>query len=63
MGHDWMFEVLADMKSYAERHGFEALAAKIDETVAVARSEVAGADGGPQGGQGPAAAEPRSKQG
>jgi soluble cytochrome b562 len=41
MGHDWLFEVLADMKAYAERHGMSALAAKIDETEAVARADVA----------------------
>lgn len=41
MGHDWLFEVLADMKTYAERHGMSALAAKIAETEEVARHEVA----------------------
>ena len=41
MGHDWLFEVLADMKSYAERHGMSDLAAKIDETAEVARRDVA----------------------
>ena len=44
MGHDWLFEVLADMRAYAERHDMAALAAKIDETTAVAREEVAAAD-------------------
>lgn len=43
MGHDWMFEVLADMKAYAERHGMSALAAKIAETEEVARADVAAA--------------------
>ena len=40
MGHDWLFEVLADMRTYAERHGFSALVAKLDEAEAVARDEV-----------------------
>ena len=40
MGHDWLFEVLDDMKAYAERHGMSALAAKIEETRKVARTEV-----------------------
>lgn len=44
MGHDWLFEVLADMKTYATRHGFSALATKIDEVEAVARAEIAGSD-------------------
>ena len=40
MGHDWLFEVLADMKAYALRHGLVGLAAQIDETEAVARREI-----------------------
>lgn len=40
MGHDWLFEVLADMKAYATRHGFSALATKLDEVEAVARAEI-----------------------
>jgi len=44
MRHDWIFEVLADMKSYADRHGLVALSAKVDETAAVARAEIAGAE-------------------
>ena len=40
MGHDWLFEVLADIRTYAERHGMSDLAAQIDATEAVARREV-----------------------
>jgi soluble cytochrome b562 len=43
MGHDWLFEVIADMKAYAQKHGMSALAAKLDETEAVARDDVAAA--------------------
>ena len=43
MGHDWLFEVLADMKAYAERHGMSRLVAKIAETEEVARREIAAA--------------------
>lgn len=41
MGHDWLFEVLADMKTYAERHGMSRLVAKIAEAEEVARRETA----------------------
>lgn len=44
MGHDWLFEVLADMKAYALRHGMAELAAQIDETEAAARRDVQAAD-------------------
>ena len=41
MGHDWLFEVLGDMRAYAERHGMQELAQQIETTEAVARREVA----------------------
>ena len=41
MEHDWLFEVLADIKTYAERHGMSDLSAKIAEAEATARKEVA----------------------
>lgn len=40
MGHDWLFEVLADIKAYAEKHGMSALANQIAEAEATARKEV-----------------------
>lgn len=44
MGHEWVIEVLSDLKSYADRHGLVALAAKADETLAIARVEIDAAD-------------------
>ena len=44
MGHDWLFEVLADMKAYADRHGMAELSSKITEAEEVARREVARSD-------------------
>ncbi|MBK5928883.1 hypothetical protein [Rhodobaculum claviforme] len=45
MGHDWVFEVLTDMKSYARRHGFDDLAARLEETEHAARRDISRADG------------------
>lgn len=45
MGHDWIFEVLSDVKAYADRHGLVALAAKAEEALAVARAEIAAEQG------------------
>lgn len=57
MRHEWIFDVLTDLRAYALAHGMVALAAKADEALVVARKDVAQADGGsaPQGGgsQGP----------
>jgi len=44
MRHDWIFDVLSDLKAYALAHGMTALAAKADEALEVARKEVAQAD-------------------
>ncbi len=41
MGHDWIFDVLKDLKSYAEANGLPALAAKADEALIIARAEIA----------------------
>jgi hypothetical protein len=46
MRHEWIFEVLTDMKAYAEKHGLIALCAKVDETLDVARAEIADAEAG-----------------
>lgn len=45
MGHEWLFEVLKDMKAYARRHGLEAFASKLDEAEATAREEAGGGKG------------------
>ncbi len=41
MRHDWIFDVLTDLKAYAVANRMTALAAKADEALAVAREEVA----------------------
>lgn len=52
MRHEWIFEVLEDLRSYALKNGLAATAAKAEEALRVARVEVAQAeDGGtPPGG-------------
>jgi hypothetical protein len=40
MRHDWVFDVLADLKSYAMANGLIALAAKADEALQVAVVEI-----------------------
>ena len=42
MSHEWIFDVLADLRVYAEKNGLHLLAEKTDELLVVARSEVAG---------------------
>lgn len=41
MRHDWIFEVLHDLKAYAQANGLPALALKADEAMRVARAELA----------------------
>jgi hypothetical protein len=43
MRHEWIFEVLRDMKAYALANGLPALALKAEEALRVARAEVSGA--------------------
>jgi len=40
MGHDWMFDVLQDLKDYALANGFLGLAAKVEEAQRIAKDEV-----------------------
>lgn len=42
MGYDWIFDVLEDLKTFADANGMPALAAKADEALKVATQEVAG---------------------
>ena len=51
MGHDWVYEVLADLRAYAMANGLPALAAKADEALQVAKAEIAAqqARQGPKG--------------
>jgi len=56
MRHDWIFDVLSDLKAYAVANGMTALARKADETMAIAREEVGRAnpaDDTPHGGTPP----------
>ncbi len=40
MAHDWIFDVLNDMRSYASKNGLPALAVQLEETLRVARAEI-----------------------
>ena len=40
MGHDWVFDVLRDLRDYALANGFTGLAAKADEALQVAMAEI-----------------------
>lgn len=59
MRHDWIFDVLADLRSYAEKNGLTGLAAQVEVTLRVARAElevgvIAGDDDDPDDGLPPA---------
>ncbi|MFN3643919.1 MAG: hypothetical protein ACK4TB_13480 [Gemmobacter sp.] len=41
MPHDWIIDVLTDMRAYAKLNGMEALAEQIDRTLEIARAEIA----------------------
>ena len=44
MSHDWIFDVLKDLVSYAERNGLPQLACKAEEALQVAADEIAALD-------------------
>ena len=46
MGHDWVFDVLDDLKSYAVANGLHGLAAKTDEVIKIAAEEIGALDPG-----------------
>jgi hypothetical protein len=46
MHHDWVFDVLQDMLSYATLNGLPRLAERVAEALEVAREEI-GSPGGP----------------
>lgn len=55
MRHDWIFNVLADLQSYAEKNDLPAIAAAAKQNLIIARSEIAakyaaeaGSDQGPK---------------
>jgi hypothetical protein len=57
MHHDWIFDVLTDLRSYAHRNGLVALAGQVDLALKTAAAEIAGTgalaprpgDSGPDG--------------
>lgn len=42
MAHEWIFDVLNDMRSYAAKNGLPTLAIQLEETLRVARAEIGG---------------------
>ncbi|MFN4157744.1 MAG: hypothetical protein ACK4GO_04995 [Gemmobacter sp.] len=59
MRHDWIFDVLNDLRSYAIRNDLPALAEQAERTLRVARAEIAslagpGTDDDDEGGAPPA---------
>jgi hypothetical protein len=56
MRHDWILDVLADLRNYARKNGMRDLADQVERTLAVARAEIAAAetseDTGDNGGSG-----------
>ncbi len=45
MANDWILDVLADLKTYAKKNGLPALADQLDETLLIAATEIASAEG------------------
>ncbi len=45
MAHDWIFDVLADLKTYANKNGLSALADQLEDTTLIAATEIASAEG------------------
>jgi hypothetical protein len=41
MRHDWIFDVLVDLRSYALKNGLSRLAAQVEVALCVAQAEVA----------------------
>ena len=47
MRHDWVFDVLKDLRRYAEKNDLPALAARVEAALAVAEVEIAAQDDAP----------------
>ena len=45
MAHDWILDVLADLKAYANKNGLPALVTELDEATLVAATEIASSEG------------------
>ena len=41
MGHDWVLDVLTDLKTFARANGLPTLAAQLEDTAFVAQAEIA----------------------
>ena len=54
MRHDWIFDVLSDLKAYAIQNDLAALAVKVEEAMVIARAEIEaeGPEGGGSAGRG-----------
>ncbi|HHC30157.1 MAG TPA: hypothetical protein ENK80_06325 [Rhodobacterales bacterium] len=52
MARDWIIDVLADLKSYADTNGMPATAASLEETILVAVAEAASQQARDQSGVG-----------
>lgn len=48
MRHDWVFDVLSDLLTYATQNGLPRLAEKVSETIDIARQEIRSLDPGPE---------------
>ncbi|MGS4917876.1 MULTISPECIES: hypothetical protein [Mameliella] len=40
MGHDWILDVLTDLKTFARANGMPSLAAQLDDAAFVAQAEI-----------------------
>ena len=45
MAHEWIIDVLSDLRTFAERNGLDATAAQLQDACLVALAETAGAGG------------------
>ena len=45
MAHDWILDVLADLKTYAKKNGLSALAIELDDAALIATTEIASTEG------------------
>lgn len=63
MHHEWVFDVLQDMLSYATLNGLPRLAEQVAEALEVAREEIAALDGPCDPADGPADGAPKTARG
>lgn len=45
MAHDWILDVLADLKAFAKQNGLVALSEQLDDTTLIAATELASTEG------------------